>query len=715
MSSFSSVTGPITTLLTALALAFPSGPAAAQGRVAAAQGARRVLEIDDNFRIHRVGDPQLSPDGKWVAYTVSQTSLEEGKSGTRLWLVPAAGGEAIPMTLAAGSVSSPRWSPDGKYLSFTASRDGGRSQVWVLDRRGGEAWALTAVEQGVGGYEWSPDGSRLLLSIRDPEVREGTAAGGGAASGAVGSGAGARAGAAGSRTAARQPYVVDRLQFKRDGTGYLTDTRRTHLYVYDLASKKLTQITSGPYDDSQGTWSPDGKRVAFVSNRTEEPDANQNTDIWVVEAANTDQGASALRITTNPGADGQPAWSPDGKWLAHTTVVQPELIWYATRHLAIAPADASAASGGRGEVRVLTRALDRNVSAPRFSADGKGIYVRLEDSGEDHLARIEVASGKVTRPIAGLRSVGGFDLGPRDAIVASVSDLTRPAEVYALEKGGLKRLTTVNDSILGAVRLAEARNVQFKSKDGTEVEGFIHLPVDYQPGRRYPTLLRIHGGPVSQYRASFNLEAQFFAAHGYVVVMTNPRGSSGYGQEFSHALWADWGNKDFEDVMAGVDYAVAEGYADPDRLGVGGWSYGGILTNFVITQTTRFKGAITGASEVFMPANYGHDHYQLQWEAEMGLPWENLDAWLKISPFMRVAKVTTPTLVMGGEHDWNVPIQNSEQLYQALRRLGVPTQLVVYPGEPHGLRSAAFQKDRLERYLEWYDRWVKGAGGARAN
>jgi dipeptidyl aminopeptidase/acylaminoacyl peptidase len=705
-------------LLAALASILQIDPASAQSRLAAggnspavapagrsANGpysAPRTIEIDDNFRIRRVGDPQLSPDGRWVAYTVSQSSLEEGKSGTRLWMVPASGGEALPMTLEGGSASRPQWSPDGRYLSFMAARNGGKTQVWALDRRGGEAQALTSVAQGVGGYEWSPDGKRLLLSIRDPEEGAASASKPGASSAAPMS-------AAERKSAGPKPYVVDRLQFKRDGVGYLTDDRRTHLYVYELATGQLTQITSGPFDDSQGVWSPDGRRVAFVSNRTEEPDANQNSDIWVVAADNTDRGASALQITTNPGADGQPAWSPDGRWIAHTTVTQPELIWYATRHLAVAPAD------GSGQARVLTASLDRNVSAPRYSADGKQIYFRLEDSGEDHLARIEVANGKVTRPIAGLRSVGGFDFGPGGAIVALISDLDRPAEVYTLEKSGLKRITTVNDSLMAALRLAEAKNVQFRSKDGTEVEGFIHLPVDYRPGQRYPTLLRIHGGPVSQYRASFNFEAQLFAAQGYVVVMTNPRGSSGYGQEFSHALWADWGNKDFEDVMAGVDYAIAQGYSDPDRLGVGGWSYGGILTNFVITQTTRFKGAITGASEVFMPANYGHDHYQLQWEAEMGLPWDNLDAWLKISPFMRVANVTTPTLVMGGELDWNVPIQNSEQLYQALRRLGVPTQLVVYPGEPHGLRSAAFQKDRLERYLEWYDRWVKGVGGTRAN
>ena len=217
---------------------------------------------------------------------------------------------------------------------------------------------------------------------------------------------------------------------------------------------------------------------------------------------------------------------------------------------------------------------------------------------------------------------------------------------------------------------------------------------------------------MSQFRHRFSFEAHLFAAQGYVVILTNPRGSSGYGQDFSSVLWADWGNPDFEDVMAGVDYAIERGYADPDRLGVGGWSYGGILTNYVITKTDRFEAAVTGASEVLYVANYGHDHYQRQWEAELGLPWENRDAWERISPFNAVENVTTPTLIMGGEKDWNVPIQNSEQLYQALKRRGVDTQLVVYPGQSHGIRVPSYQKDRLERYLNWYGRYLGVAGSS---
>ena len=361
-----------------------------------------------------------------------------------------------------------------------------------------------------------------------------------------------------------------------------------------------------------------------------------------------------------------------------------------------------------GSPQLLTTSLDRNVNSPRFAADGRSIYFGLQDSGERHLARIDVSGRNLTRPIEGHRRVSSVAMGPNGEFAALISEPHLPTEVFLLEDGELTRLTKTNDALLGSIRLGEVENIHFLSRDGTQIEGFLFTPPDYEPGRRYPTLLRIHGGPVSQYDFAFNFEAQLFAAQGYAVVLTNPRGSSGYGQDFSLAIWQDWGNKDYEDVMAGVDHVIERGIADPDRLGVGGWSYGGILTNYVITKTDRFKAAITGASEVLYVANYGHDHYQRQWEAELGLPWENRELWERISPFNYVENIVTPTLIMGGEKDWNVPILNSEQLYQALRRLGRETQLIVYPGEHHGIRRPSFQKDRYERYLAWYDRYVRG-------
>jgi dipeptidyl aminopeptidase/acylaminoacyl peptidase len=671
---------------------------------------RRPLAVDDLFSVRRVGGPQVSPDGAWIAYTVSHTSLEDERSYTRIWMVPAAGGEAVPLTAEKKSASSPDWSPDGKYVSFLAERDGGETQVWVLDRRGGEAFPLTDVKQGVGGYDWSPDGTRLLLSIRDPEPEEDAE----------------ETETEKKEKAPADPWVIDRLQFKRDGTGYLTGDRHTHLYVFDVATKKLSQLTTGRWDEGQAAWSPDGRRVAFVSTRTDDPDAEPNAEIWVVDADLAEPTDAPTRLTNNPGSDGQPAWSPDGRTLAYVTTTDADAIWYATSYLAVI--DVAAGIGGEANgaaqapraprPRVLSDALDRNPSRPRFSDDGRWIWFGLEDSAEDHVARVHPDGSGLERPVAGPITAGGFDWAG-GTLAVQAGTLERPAEIHRVDgvgpdggrgAGELVRLTHANDAWLEEVALGETRNVHFESADGMEIEGFVCFPADYRAGQRRPVLLRIHGGPVSQYAHAFNFEAQLFAANGYVVVYTNPRGSSGYGQAFSEAIFADWGNKDFQDVMAGVDHVIEQGWGDPDRLGVGGWSYGGILTDYVITQTHRFKGAISGASEVLYIANYGHDHYQWYWEHELGLPWEgeNRATWERISPFNKAHLIETPTLVMGGEKDWNVPIQNGEQLYQVLRRRGVPTELVVYPGQGHGISVPSYQKDRYERYLAWYGKWVKG-------
>jgi len=635
----------------------------------------RNITIEDYFNLKRVGNPQISPDGKWVAYTVRETDLKKDKSETGIRMIPVSGGEAIPMTAKGSSASRPRWSPEGKYLSFLASRNEGKTQIWTLNRLGGEAQQLTKIPQGVSSYEWSPDGKKILLSLRDPDPD------------------------ADKKDKKPKPWVIDRLQFKRDNAGYL-DRRRTHLYIIVPGDTNVTQITSGDYDDSSPVWSPDGKLIAFVSNRTENPDGNSNTDIWIVSADNPDKGKTLHQVTTNPGTDRSPAWSPDGKYITYVTVTEPEIIWYATNHLAVIPS-----KGGRP--KILTKELDRNVSSPRFSPDGNSIFFLLEDSAERHLAKIGVTGNNLQRPVSGQRSVRTFVMGPGNLKALLISEPHLPTEIFMFENNTVRQLTHTNDDFIAELKLAEVENVQFKSKDGTEVEGFIFKPYGFNSTFRYPTLLRIHGGPVSQYDFSFNFDAQLFAANGYVVVLVNPRGSSGYGQDFSLGIYRDWGNKDFEDVMAGVDCAIQKGYSDPERLGVGGWSYGGILTNYVITKTDRFKGAITGASEVLYRSNYGHDHYQLQWEKELGLPWKNAELWERISPFNYVENIVTPTLIMGGEKDWNVPILNSEQLYQALKRLGRTTQLVVYPGEHHGIRKPTFQKDRYERYLDWYDKYVK--------
>ena len=649
----------------------------------------RPLAVEDIFALKTVGDPRLSPDGGWVAYTVRRLDPKEDSADTDVWMVPFAGGPALRLTASPKAETRPRFSPDGRYLAFLSGRDGKKTQVWLLDRRGGEAAKLTDFKADVSDLAWSPDSKRLALVVGDVDPDEPPDEDDDKAS-------------AGQDAAKKtpKPIVIRRLQFKRDGEGYLRDLHE-HLFVFDVAAKTSAQITSGPYDDSEPAWSPDGRFLVFTSNRTADPDANDNSDVFVVEAK---AGQKPRAVTTSPGTDRAPVFSPDGQWIAYLAGGEPKDIWYATNAVAVIPA-------AGGQPRLLTRDLDRNVDTPRFSADGKLVYFVLEDGGNEHLARVPAAGGKVERVVTGERSIQTYDLGPRGETVVLESTPQRPAEVAVAAGGSLRRLTTVNDDFLKGIRLGEVRRFQATSTDGTKVDAFLTLPPDAapgKPGKRLPTILRIHGGPTSQYNTAFNTEWQMLAAHGYAIVAANPRGSTGYGRDFSYAIWADWGNKDYQDVMAAVDEAIKMGIADPDRLGVGGWSYGGILTDYVITKTGRFKAATSGASEANYLADYGTDHYQKEWEAELGLPWKNTEGWMRISPFFQVEKVTTPTLVLCGANDMNVPLLNSEQLYQALRRLGRDTELVIYPGQNHGITKPSYQKDRYERYLAWYDKYVRG-------
>ncbi|MDH3225052.1 MAG: hypothetical protein OEO23_15130, partial [Gemmatimonadota bacterium] len=413
---------------------------------------KRPIEPVDQFLLRAVGAPVVSPEGGWIAYTVGRTSHEEERSYSRIYMVSSEGGEPLALTAEGTSAGSPEWSPDGRYITFTASRAEGKNQVWALDRRGGEAFRLTDVPQGISAYRWSPDGTKLLLTIRDeeeddPEEKE---------------------------NAPPDPWVIERLQFKRDNQGYLTGDRKTHLYVYELHTKELRQLTKGPWDESLGVWSPDGTRIAFVSNRTAEPDGNSNDDIWIVPADLEEPTESPQRVTAGVGSDGSPTWSPDGRWIAHTTDLRPDLIWYATTHLATTPATG-------GATTVLTENLDRNVSSPRVSADGDWIWFRLEDSGENHVARVRTDGSALERLVSGPLAAGGFDWSS-GTFAVQISMLDRPGEIYVVDGLGdgsgtgapearPVRLTGHNDPFLDTVRIADTRNVQFESEDGIEIEG----------------------------------------------------------------------------------------------------------------------------------------------------------------------------------------------------------------------------------------------------
>ena len=667
--------------------------------------APRAITVDDYFEIHEVRDPQITEDGKWVAYTVATASLKDDKNETRIWMVPAAGGDPIVMTAEGVSSSHPRWSPDGKFLAFLSKRNEGKTQVWLLNRMGGEAQKLTEAIQDVDDFAWSPDSKRLVLVLRDPtpeELEEAKAKDKDKpASGEKDKDSKPK------KPKTPPPVVVDRYRFKTDTVGYL-DRRRTHLYTFDVASKAVVQITSGDYDDSEPAWSPDGTQLAFRSNRsTPDPDRTYDTNIWVVAADNTDKGAHLTQVSTNPGSDGSPAWSPDGKWITYLSQLDPKLLVYATRHVSISPA-------AGGEAKVLTKSFDRMSRSPHFSPDGKSIYFIADDDGSQNLCRVPAEGGEITRAISGHVVVSAYAIAKSGDMAALITSMDRPSEIFTTAVSGspMTRITHVNDAFMAKIRIVTPEYVKFRSKDGTTVAGYLFKPLDYVAGKKYPTLLHPHGGPVGAYYGEFNHFSQLFAANGYVVLEPNPRGSSGYGQDFCKAIFADWGNKDYQDDMAMTDYAIAQGVADPDKLGVGGWSYGGISTDFILAQTTRFKGAVSGAGSAFLAAFYGHDQYILDYDVELGHPWENRAVWDKVSPYYRVANITTPTLFMGGDIDWNVPILGSEAMYQALKSLGRETELVVYPGEYHSIRTPSHIKDRLERNLSWYAHYVKADGSA---
>jgi dipeptidyl aminopeptidase/acylaminoacyl peptidase len=666
----------------------------------------RPLKVDDIYSLKDVAEPRVSPEGSWVAYTVTTLLAKADESNDDIWMSPVQGGEAVRLTSSKHSEKSPRFSPDGKWLAFLSQREGTKkNQVWLMSRLGGEAFRLTRFKGGVSSLDWSPDSKRLVLVVKDPDPDETQDDDEDAELGAAGEPSPEDATPEKEAVAPKpkkktaKPIVIRRRQFMRDGEGYLRDLRR-HLYVLDLDTRGAVQITSGPYDDTEPAWSPDGKLIAFTSNRTADPDSNQNTDIFVVEPR---PEAKPRALTTSAGEDKTPRFSPDGREVVYIAGDDPKNMWYGPSHVGVVPV-------AGGAERDLTSSLDRNVLEPQFTADGTWILFILEDGGNAPLCRVPVKGGPVERVVTGERDVQEFHVGPKGQVAVLESQPQQPSEVSVVGDGGsLRRISTVNDELLKGIRLGSVQRFKAKSPDGTTIDGFLTLPPDAPAGKKLPTILRIHGGPTSQYSTAFELEWQLLAAQGFAVVACNPRGSSGYGLRFSRAIWADWGNRDYDDVMAAVDHVIAMGVADPDRLGVGGWSYGGILTDYVITKSTRFKAAVSGASEANYLANYGTDHYQYEWETELGLPWKATDLWVRLSPWFNVEKVTANTLVLCGGDDMNVPLLNSEQLYQALKRIGrVDTELVIYPGESHGLETPSFLKDRYERYIAWYDKYLRG-------
>ena len=645
-----------------------------------------AMTLDDLFRLQDVGDPQVSPDGKWVAYTVSTIDTTADKRLTDIWMVNWGGSQDIRLTYAnENSANAPRWSPDGKYLSFTSDRAGKAkgSQVWVLDRRGGEAHQLTDVKNHLSFYAWSPDGKNLLLGISEDKEAD------------------AKEKDKDKEKEKPKPIVIDRYHFKQDIEGYISsETTPTLLYLFDVDTHKLEKLTTDTkYNEQNAVWSPDGTHIAYVSNHDPDPDRTTNSDVFVVDAKTN---STPKKLTTFEGQDGgRLAWSPDNKLIAYLHGSEPKYLEYNQYKLAVVPA-------AGGEPRVLTEKLDRAVSAPAFSEDGQSVTVLVTDDRSEYLASVALSDGSVKQQIDMKGSV--ITRNQADGHVALVwTTDAAPGEVFAFEDGTLRKLTSHNDALVAQLKLGETRDLEAKTKDGADVHALLTLPVGYQSGQKYPMLLRIHGGPDGQDAHAFVPERQLFAGRGYAVLNVNYRGSAGRSAAYQQIIFSDWGNKEVIDLLASVDEAVKEGFADPDRLGVGGWSYGGILTDYTIASTTRFKAAISGAGTGNPLGFYGVDQYIIQYDQELGPPWKNLDTYLKLGyPFLHADRIHTPTLFMGGDKDFNVPLMGGEQMYQALRSLNVPTELVVYPGQFHGFTRPSFIRDRYQRYFEWYDKYAMG-------
>lgn len=656
---------------------------------------RRAIRPEDLYRLRTVRDPQRSPDGRWVAYTVSTPDSARDKTDADVWMTSWDGRETVRLTWTPESESTPRWSPDDRYLAFISSRQEGKGgQVWLLDRRGGEAQRVTQVKGGVSDLVWSPDGRRLALVL--DEETDSTA----------------RRDTAEAKTP--KPIVVDRYGFKRDVDGYL-GTRRTRLAVFDLAAKRLDTLAArAPTDDDQPSWSPDGTRLAFLRTTAPEPGRAGGAALYVIEPR---PGAAAVRLSGDvPVAGGRPAWSPDGRTVAFLRGDEPRY------HAYVQPALAVVASDGRSSPRAVAPALDRPFGDLAFAADGRSVWGLVTDDRARYLARVRLADGAVERVIDGRRVVDAFSAPAggegRVAVLAATSD--RAPEVYVLERGGLRALSHQNDSLFAQLALGTTTDVTSHSPDGTEVHGLLVRPAGTSTAGasagRLPLLLRIHGGPAGQDAYAFNFERELFAARGYAVLAVNYRGSNGRGAAYQKAIVADWGHHEVEDLLGAVDRVVADGVADSARLGIGGWSYGGILTDYTIATTPRFKAAISGAGSALQLSMYGSDMYVTQYEYELGQPWKQPALWTKLSyAFYQADRIRTPTLFMVGERDFNVPAVGSEQMYQALRALGVPTQLVIYPGQYHGLTTPSYQVDRLRRYAAWYDRWLAPPATATAS
>ena len=686
-----------------------------------AQPSRRVMAATDILRVANVGDPQISPDGERVVYTV--TTVEGNTNVTTLWIVrldntsdtptsrqPEQRRDRNPSTFPATALlppgwhaTNPRWSPDGKRIAFLSQADS-RYGIWVVSIDGSRPRFVAPVQQtnffityAGEPFAWSPDSKSIAYisasaeSAFDPHSGD-------------------------SQT---DPMVIDRIQYKSRTS--FSDNLRTHVWITDIDEPAPRQLTTGPAYDHALSFSPRGDEIAFVSNHEIDPDASNNSDIFAV-----DLRGQVRQITNTKGCEYEPTWSPDGKWIAYLATKRD----VTTIDSVAEDAHVWIIDAGGGSGRELTAQLDRRARSPRWSRDSKWVFFLVNDRGATRIHRFEVerrglGGSESVRgfpsPFATLRNeigrsefqINGFTLsGDTPFMAFSLSTPQRPAEIWIGRpdpREFIWRVSNHNDGLTASVRSVEPERLSFRSFDGTLVDGWLLKPFGWSADRKYPMILSIHGGPHGMYGYAFNPTLQAYAMDGYAVLYLNPRGSNGYGQKFSDGTLNEWGGGDYKDLMAGVDEALKRyPWIDANRMGVTGGSYGGFMTNWIITQTPRFRAAVSVASVSNLISFYSTSLYQDLIHAEFGgFPWDNYEVLWQWSPLRYVRAAQTPTLFIHGEQDNDVHITQAEEMYMALKRRGVETVLVRYPREGHGLREPRHRVDALERTLAWFDRFLK--------
>lgn len=662
---------------------------------------KRKLIVEDLFRIRLLGDPQISPDGNQVLFVKKWIDSEKNKYFSNLWIVNAERGDPQPFTYGDHSDSLPRWSPDGQWIAFISNRQKNRAQIYLMPAHGGEARPLTCLEEGaISEVVWSPDGSKLAFVYREtaPEWREEARK------------------QRQEKGLSNPPRVATHAFYRLDGDGYFLD-QRFHLYTVDAKTGETIALTSGTvYAESNPTWSPDGKTIAFISNRQPEPDLEPGyVDIWTIPVT----GGELTKVETPPGPKTALTWSPDGKYLAYIGHAYPDDSW-GTRNSHVWVVSASGI-----DAIDLTPDLDNSVGVStltdvrefgggeclNWTKDSQSLYFLLSEYGNVQLCRLNLNSKSVEKLTQCHHEIAAFsfdDAAHRIALL--VGNLTEPHEVcVGLLSGEMDfhPVTNLNGEFKKEIAISEPESFHITASDGVQVQGWIVKPTDFDPAKKYPTILMIHGGPHAMYGNVFFFEFQLHAANGYVVVFSNPRGSKGYGEAFTSAIKGNWGDRDYKDLMELTDYIAQQPYVDTERMGVAGGSYGGYMTNWIVGHTNRFKAAITDRCVSNLISMGGTSDFPLipgrYWEGE---PWENNEKLWECSPFAYVKNITTPLMIVHSEGDLRCPMEQADQMFSALKRLGREVIYVRYPVETsHGFSRNGppdLRVDRLNRYLNWW-------------